>query len=219
MMSDALQQGYLALSATEQPSPAVMVIHAWWGLNAFIKQLCDRLAQAGFVAFAPDLYDGKVAETIAQAEAYRDQIDWMEPTALLANTVPALRRHPRTIDQPIGAVGFSIGAFIALALLEEMPQDVCAAVVFYGTREGGYQGLQAAVQCHFAEADEFEDQSEVDNLEESLKAAGVDTTFYTYPGTGHWFFESNVPDAYNAEAAQLAWERTVRFLRERLQDQ
>ncbi|HEY3342455.1 MAG TPA: dienelactone hydrolase family protein [Anaerolineae bacterium] len=216
-MSEILQQGYLALPSTGQTCPAVMVIHAWWGLNGFFKQLCDRLAQAGFVAFAPDLYDGKVAKTIEQATAYRDQTDWEKANALLRNAVEMLRHHPRTVDQPIGVIGFSLGAYAALSLLEDMPQDVRAAVIFYGTREGSYQGLQASVLGHFAEIDEYEDQSEVDKLEKTLKTAGVDTIFYTYPGTGHWFFESNQPNAYKADAAQLAWDRTVGFLRERLQ--
>jgi carboxymethylenebutenolidase len=194
-----------------------MVVHAWWGLNVFFKQLCDRLAQAGFVAYAPDLYEGKVAETIEQAAAYRDQTDWDKALALLTGTVEALRGHPRTVDQPIGVIGFSLGTYVALSLLEKMPQDVRAAVVFYGTRRGSYRGLQADVLGHFAETDEFEDQSEVDRLEKTLKKAGVDTTFYTYPGTEHWFFESDQPNAYNADAAQLAWDRTLSFLKERLQ--
>jgi carboxymethylenebutenolidase len=215
-LSETLQQGYLALPSTEQPSPAVMVIHAWWGLNAFFKQLCDRLAQAGFVAYAPDLYEGKVAETVEQAAAYRDQTDWDKAMALLSSTVEALRDHPRTVDQPISVIGFSLGTYVTLSLLEKMPQDVRAAVIFYGTRRGSYRGLLADVLGHFAETDEFEDQSEVDRLEKALKKAGVDTTFYTYPGTEHWFFESDQPNAYKADAAQLAWERTVSFLKERL---
>jgi carboxymethylenebutenolidase len=193
-----------------------MVVHAWWGLNAFFKQLCDRLAQAGFVTYAPDLYEGKVAETVEQAASYRDQTDWDKAMALLTSTVEALRGHPRTVDRPIGVIGFSLGTYVALSLLEKMPQDVRAAVIFYGTRRGSYRGLQADVLGHFAEIDEFEDQSEVDRLEKTLKKAGVDTTFYTYPGTEHWFFESDQPNAYNADAAQLAWDRTLSFLKERL---
>jgi carboxymethylenebutenolidase len=193
-----------------------MVVHAWWGLNAFFKQLCDRLAQAGFVTYAPDLYEGKVAETVEQAASYRDQTDWDKAMALLTSTVEALRGHPRTVDRPIGVIGFSLGTYVALSLLEKMPQDVRAAVIFYGTRRGSYRGLQADVLGHFAEIDEFEDQSEVDRLEKTLKKAGVDTTFDIYPGTEHWFFESDQPNAYNADAARLAWDRTLSFLKERL---
>jgi carboxymethylenebutenolidase len=215
-LSEILQQGYLALPSTEQPSPAVMVIHAWWGLNDFFKQLCDRLAQAGFVAFAPDLYEGRVAETIEQAAAYRDQVDWKKAITLLRGGVEALRHHPRTTDQPIGVMGFSLGAAVALSLLGRMPQDMRAVVLFYGTGESNFQGVQAAVLGHFAEHDDYEDPREIDGLEKALKAAGIDTTFYTYPGTGHWFFESDQPNAYKADAAQLAWDRTISFLTERL---
>lgn len=210
-----LDQGYLALPSTEEQAPAILVLPSWWGLNDFFKEFCDRLAQAGFVVFAPDLYGGKVAETQAQAAAYRDEITW-QTTAHLHPIVQALRDHPQVIDQPIGVIGFSLGSFMALSLAEETPQEIGAVVIFYGTRPGRYQGLEAAIQGHFAEADEFESQRAVNTLERTLTASGVNTTFYTYPGTAHWFFESNQPDAYQADAAQLAWERTLEFLKAQL---
>jgi len=67
---------------------------------------------------------------------------------------------------------------------------------------------------HFAESDPYESVNGQKNLEKALKAAGASTTLYTYEGTGHWFFESNQPTAYNADAAKLAWERTIIFLKE-----
>jgi carboxymethylenebutenolidase len=79
------------------------------------------------------------------------------------------------------------------------------------------QKTQAAILGHFAEEDEWEPPAdETRRVQEELRGAGMDVTFHIYPGTGHWFFEENRPDAYNAGAAQLAWERTLEFLRERL---
>jgi len=93
-------------------------------------------------------------------------------------------------------------------------------VIFYGGSEqdaGLAQETQAAILGHFAEEDEWEAPvDETLRVQEKLRSAGMDVTFHIYPGAGHWFFEENRPDAYNASAAQLAWERTMEFLRERL---
>ena len=72
---------------------------------------------------------------------------------------------------------------------------------------------------HLAEGDEWEPDEGVKRLESQLQAAGREVAFYFYKGVGHWFMEDNRPDVYNAEAAQLAWERTVRFLHEKLDQQ
>jgi carboxymethylenebutenolidase len=215
-LPEIFDQGYLALPPTENRAPAVMVLPAWWGLNSFFKQFCDRLAQAGFVAFAPDLYGGKVAETIEQATALRDGLDDEKTNNLLRSAIPTLRQHPRANSEPIGAIGFSLGVFYALALLADIPDQIGALVLFYGMGADKYPTLKTPVLGHFAENDEYEEKDYIDYIEKTLKAAGADTTFYTYPGTGHWFFEANQPKAYKAEAAQLAWERTVSFLKEHL---
>lgn len=211
-MPEVLDRGYLALPSSEGRAPAVMVIPAWWGLNGFFKQLCDRLAQAGFVAFAPDLYGGQVAETIEQAEALRDTLDDAKTDERLRGAVEALRHHSRASGQPIGVIGFSLGAFQALSLLKALPDQIGALVLFYGTRPDTYPHTHVAVLGHFAETDEYESMPEQQALEQALKAAGAATAFYTYPGTQHWFFESNQPQAYQADAAELAWKRTIGFL-------
>jgi len=203
--------GYLALPSTGLGSP-VLVLHAWWGLNDTLKAFCDRLAASGFTAFAPDLYQGQTATTIPQAET-------------LSSTLFAHLDRPRAdLDQaltylfgrtgsPLAVVGFSLGAFFALDLSITHPQQVHSVVVFYGTHPGDFHTSQANYLGHFAEMDEFEPQSEVDNLEAALRAAGRPLQFHHYPGTGHWFFEPDRPQAYNQLAATLAWERTLEFLK------
>ncbi len=215
-MPEIIEQGYLSLPPTEKPAPAILVLPAWWGLNSFFRQFCDRLTQAGFVAFATDLYGGKVAETVEQATALRDGLDDAKIGALLHSSVEALRRHPRADGQPIGLIGFSLGAFLALTLFKEIPDQIRAQVIFYGTYPATYPAARTAVMAHFAETDEYEPLSDQQAFENALKAAGIDTTFYIYPGTEHWFFESDQPNAYNADVAQLAWERTLAFLNKHL---
>lgn len=207
--------GYLALPSNGA-GPGVLVLHAWWGLNDFFKQLCDRLAAAGFVALAPDLYNGKIAETIEQAEHLLNQRDsaYMKRAALGAITY--LRQLPAVRGAGLGEIGFSMGGSWALLLSTLAPEQIAATVIFYGSGEDDFSKARAAYLGHYAEADPWEPDEEVRATEAALHAAGRAVTFYTYPGTGHWFFESNRPDAYQPEAAALAWERTIAFLREHL---
>jgi carboxymethylenebutenolidase len=84
--------------------------------------------------------------------------------------------------------------------------------IFYATGDGEFRRSQAAFLGHFAETDPFEPAEGVEDLERRLRAANRPHTFFTYPGTGHWFIETDVQDSYNGPAAALAWERTVAFL-------
>jgi carboxymethylenebutenolidase len=88
-------------------------------------------------------------------------------------------------------------------------------VLFYGTGPANFTKSRAAYLGHFAEHDEFEPPANVDGLEQSLRSAGRPVTFHRYAGVGHWFFEPDVSQAYNQPAADLAWDRTLAFLRSR----
>ncbi len=215
-MTHPQPDGFLALPATGT-GPGVLVLHAWWGLNETIKTVCTRLADAGFVAFAPDLYHGKVAKTIAEAEVLGGTVDanYLQIKAEIAEAAQFLHAKAAPSDRGQAVIGFSLGAFFALALATEAPEYIRSVVLFYGT-EGtmgsDFSNSRADYLGHFAENDEYEPQSNVDLLAESLGRAGRPLTFYSYPKTGHWFFEPNVTQAYNPAAASLAWERTLAFL-------
>lgn len=206
--------GYLAVPPAGGGS-GVLVLHAWWGLNDTIKAFCTRLAESGFVAFAPDLYHGKVADTIARAESLSAALDgnFDRARAEVAQAAAYLNERVGPAGRGIAVIGFSLGAFYALDLSVTAAEHVRSVVVFYGTRPGDYGNSKAAYLGHFAEADEYEPQSAVDDLEESLRRAGRPVTLYRYSGTGHWFFEPDRVQAYNPAAASLAWDRTLAFLR------
>jgi len=190
----------------------VLVLHAWWGLNRFFKQFCDRLAENGFVALAPDLYHGKVSSTISGAKHLRTTLRQTVVERELNGAVDYLRKSVATNDSAIGVVGFSLGASFGLGVAASRPNDVAAVVVFYGTRDGSYREAKAAFLGHFAENDEWEPLKDVQKLEREIKSTGHDATFHVYPKTKHWFFEVDRPDAYDASAAEVAWERTLSFL-------
>ncbi|MBX3060960.1 MAG: dienelactone hydrolase family protein [Anaerolineae bacterium] len=210
-----MANGYLAVPH-EGKGPGVLVLHPWWGLNDTIKEVCDRLAAEGFVAFAPDLYHGKVATTIAEAEVLAGELDGRQETVIadMATAVDLLWEHTQANSQDIGVVGFSLGAYYALRLSGAEPVRVRAVVLFYGTGDGDFAQASAAYQGHFAETDPYEPKENVEWLESALTSAGRAVAFYHYPGVGHWFFERDRTDAYNEPAARLAWERTLAFLKQ-----
>jgi carboxymethylenebutenolidase len=217
-MTQTQPEGFLAVPPAGQGAgklPGVLLLHAWWGLNDTMKAYCTQLAESGFVAFAPDLYHGKVADTIADAETLGQALDanFHQAKAEIAEASTYLNERAGKAGGGLAVIGFSLGAFYALDLSAADPEHIRSVVLYYGTGPADFSNSRAAYLGHFAENDEFEPQSNVDELEESLRRAGRPVTFYRYPGTGHWFCEPDRLRAYNQAAADLAWERTLAFLK------
>ena len=208
--------GYLALPDGER-GPGVMVLHAWWGLNSFFEELCDRLARAGFVAFAPDLYQGRTAATIDEAEALLKQRDMPAMEAIAAGALAYFRAHPAVQGDGVAALGFSMGAAWATVIASRAPGDIAAVVLFYGCAEANFAASRAAYLGHFGADDEWEPLDGVRQIEADLRAAGKQVTFHLYSGARHWFFETNRPE-YDAHAAELAWQRTIEFVQTHLRE-
>ena len=199
--------------------PGVLVLHAWWGLTEPFRQVCDRLAEAGFVALAPDLYRGKTTAKIEEADALGSALDqqvekWRGD---IRGAVEYLRQNGATSPADghgtFGFLAFSMGGSYALDMSIKLADEIAAVVTYYASYPGlDYSAAKAAYLCHFAEDDPYQSAEEAAEMEQQLQAAGRPVTAYTYPGTKHWFFDFDHPDAYNAAAAALAWERTVAFL-------
>ena len=207
--------GYLVAPTTGR-GPGVLVLHSWWGLTPFFRETCDRLADEGFVALGPDLHGGRTADKPDEAEALLAAIDPNPTAALVLSSAATLRGLAITPDAPIGVVGFSMGASWALWLSARAPDTVSAVVAFYGSQDIDFKGSRSAYLAHFAEHDEFVEDDAIAFLEATLRLEGRPVEFHRYPGTGHWFFESDRPPAYDSVAADLAWQRTIDFLRSHL---
>jgi carboxymethylenebutenolidase len=210
-----LQNVYLAQPGTATGS-GVLVLHAWWGLTQFAKTFCDRLAQERYVVLAPDLYHGATATSIEEAKKLRSKLH----RDVVAEEIRQATDHLLTIcgsgKRQIGVIGFSLGGHWALWLADQSSSPVAATVVFYGARNGEYARSQSAFQFHLAETDDYVAASAVKKMKRGLEAAGREAEFFVYPGTTHWFFESDQPDAYHAEASALAWTRLVGLLQRHL---
>lgn len=211
-MSPSQTGGHLAITKNKSIGN-VLVLHAWWGLNKTIKNYCDQLAKEGFTVYSPDLYHGKLTVEIETAEIYSNELSLEQARMDLDNAIKFLQDQTPHFNEGILVIGFSLGAFLALDLSNNRPEKISKVVVYYGTGPDDYSKSRASYLGHFAEFDVFEPQANVDELESALKKSSRPYAFYQYPDTGHWFCEPDRIDAYKEEAATLAWERTLEFLR------
>ena len=210
--------GYLTEPAGGAPAgPGVVVLQEWWGLVDQITRTCDRFAEAGFTALAPDLYHGTTVPLTEPDEAGKEMmaLEMGRSAKELSGSVDELVR--RTGRPKVGAVGFCMGGGLALVLGTQRPDAVAAVVPAYGLipwpdAQPDYTQLAAAVQAHVAEEDDFFTPEAGRQLEAELQGLGKETEFYYYPGAGHAFFNEDRPEAHHPESADLLWERTVAFL-------
>jgi carboxymethylenebutenolidase len=185
-------RGYLALPPSGS-GPGVIVIQEWWGLNPGIKEMADRLAAAGFVALAPDLYRGELAghDEVDKAAALMQALPLDRAAADMSGAVDFLAAHPATTGTGIGVVGFCMGGMLTLVLAAERGDVVKAAVPFYGVPSGDaepdWSGLTAVVRGHMAGNDDFFPPDVVRELEARLQGAGHDVRFEVHDGAGHAF--------------------------------
>jgi carboxymethylenebutenolidase len=204
-------KGYLALPLQAE-APGVLVLHAWWGLNEVFKNLCDRLAAAGFVAFAPDLNEGRIAQTVPEAEQIMSELSFERKQAIAAALVEFMRARPEVRKEPLSLIGFSMGGAWSLALAGEQPEDFGKVILFYGAGGADFAKIKAGILGHFSDSDDWEPLDGIRAMEADMRTAGLEPTFYIYPKMSHWFFEENRPE-FDPQSAELALQRTIEFLR------
>jgi len=214
--------GYLA-PAKGGAGPGVLVIQEWWGVESYLKGVCDRLADEGFTALAPDLYHGEIAghTEMDKASELMNSLPPDRAARDMGGAVDYLSGHPSVRGQKVGVVGFCMGGMLTLLLAAQQGDRIGAAVPYYGAplgeMEPDWSNLSAPVMGHVAENDDFFPPDAFRALEEKLKGQGKDVTFHYYPGTGHAFaLEHNALGTHDADAARQAWVRTLEFLRKHL---
>src|SRR5260370_37429803 len=115
-------RGYLAIP--EKTRGGVLVLHAWWGLNDFFKSFADKLASQGFVALAPDLYDGPIAKSVEEAKDLHSRVDNERIKQIVLGATDYLRTDSSISGHKIGVIGFSMGAAWSLSLSTLKPEPV-----------------------------------------------------------------------------------------------
>lgn len=212
-------QGGKAVSAAlalprQTPAPAILLIHEWWGLNDQIKSVAAEFAKEGYAALAVDLYDGKVATSRDDAQAYMGQVEGAAATDTLQSWVAWLRAHDK-VDGKVGTVGWCFGGGWSLNAAIATPVE--ATVVYYGRVNREAQDLRALkgpVLGHFATRDKWINQEMVGGFEAAMKTAGKAVE-------SHWYeadhaFANPSGGRYDEADAKLSWERTLAFFKQHL---
>jgi carboxymethylenebutenolidase len=212
--SAGVAPGYLAAPAGEQ-GPAVIVLQEWWGVDAHIRSVCDRLAAEGFFALAPDLYRGETTTEPSEAQQKMMALAMDEAEQEMCGAAAYLASQPGVEGAGVGAIGFCLGGGLALWAAATCPQ-ITAAVTYYYVMPHGkpdFSKLKGPVLGHFGTADAFIPLEASQGLESELREAGADVTFHYYPEAGHAFFnDTDRLGTYNAEDANSSWARSVSFL-------
>jgi carboxymethylenebutenolidase len=210
-------KGYLAKPASSAKSGAVVVIHENRGLNAHIEDVARRLAVGGFLALAVDFLS-PLGGTPANEDQARDMIGKLDPAATTANAVAAvafLRTHANGNGR-VGAVGFCWGGGLVNQLAVADP-TLDAGVAYYGRQPDAAAAakIKAPLLLHYAGLDTRIDEG-IPAYKAALDKAGVSYQLYMYEGANHAFNNDTSAERYNAEAAKLAWDRTLAFFAEKL---
>jgi carboxymethylenebutenolidase len=214
--------GYLARPGSGS-GPGVLVIQEWWGLDSGIKEMADRLAAAGFVALAPDLYHGELAghDEMDKAGQLMQSLPPDRAGRDMSGAIDYLASLDGVTGSGIGVVGFCMGGMLSLVIAAMRPDKITAAVPFYGFPQGpgepDWSKLAAKVRGHMAENDDFFGPEAAKALEAKLQAMGKDVTLTVHPGTGHAFMgPHNALGTLNEEVAGKIWPQVLAFLHETL---
>ncbi len=208
--------GYLAEPSGNLPTPGIVVIQEWWGVNDQIRGVADRLASAGYRALVPDLYRGK---STVEAEEAHHLMSGLNFADAASQDIRGATQYLKAAGSKVGVTGFCMGGALTLLALCMAP-ELDAGVVWYGCPPLEYIDagkIKAPLQGHWGTQDEFFKIELVEQLEEKLRAAQVSHEFYRYLAYHGFANETaagphRIPQTqYDAVWSQQAWDRTFRF--------
>ena len=213
--------GYLVEPADQSHAPGVVVIQEWWGLDSEVKAVADRLAKSGYRALVPDLYRGKLALEAKEAEHLMGDLNFSDAAG--QDIRGAVQYLKATGSKKVAVTGFCMGGALTVLSACHVP-ELDGTVVWYGYPPLDYVDAKAITKpmmAHWASHDDFFAISGVDQLDTKLTEANIQHEFYRYDAK-HAFANPKAdsrgmpPLQYNEAAANLAWERTMAFLKKNL---
>jgi carboxymethylenebutenolidase len=214
-VEDELVYGHFAFPADMvEPLPAIIVIHEWWGLNDNVRAMADRLAGEGYIVFAVDLFGGKVAESPEVARQLMLSVV-ENPEQASENIRKAYDFVNTTAGAPrIGSVGWCFGGGWSLNTAMLFPNDLDAAVIYYGQvtdDEERLRDINVPILGLFGADDTGISVESVQLFEAALERLRKNYEIQIYPQAGH-AFANPTGQNYNAKVAEDAWKRTLEFL-------
>lgn len=209
----------LRFSPASGSGPAVVVIQEIFGVGDYIQARCRDLADAGYVVYAPDLYarlDPRPAfnpddeDYVMQGVQASMQVDWHEAVQDVAAVLEEVRGQ-QEVTGKVALMGFCYGGGLAYNVAAVNAPD--ALVSFYGSALPTLLDVDVNVPSlhHFGTADAYIAPEVVAQIESHVTAVPAPVEFYHYDGAGH-AFDNPHPMFHHAQAAELAWERTLDFL-------
>ena len=213
-------RGYLAIPKNVKGKvPAVVVIHENKGLQPHIEDVARRVALAGFIALASDALSpvGGTTFDLDHARQSMRKLDREKTVQDFAAAVSFLKSHDGS-NENVGCVGFCWGGRMANQLAVDS-EDMKAAVAFYGSQPKAEDvpKIKGEVMLHYAGLDKRINKG-ISAYEEALKKANVGYKLYIYEGVNHAFHNDTNEARYHAEAAKLAWARTISFFKKKLSE-
>lgn len=210
-------QGYLARPA-EKARAGLIVIHEWWGLNDNIREISNRLAAEGYLALAVDLYEGAVAADAGQAREMMSAA-MADPDRVDAHLLAAFRwlREEGGVEQ-VGSIGWCLGGALSLRTAIMLPEELDAAVIYYGrleTEPARLAPLMMPILGIFGGQDRGIPVASVIEFETVLQSLGKTAEIVIYDDADHAFANPS-GTRFEPEAAADAWRRTLEFLAEHL---
>ncbi|MEA1886789.1 MAG: dienelactone hydrolase family protein [Bacteroidota bacterium] len=209
---------FMACPSGDKKLPAVIVIHENKGLVSHIKDVTRRMATEGFLALAPDANSplgGTPEDDPDKGRAMMRELDQEKTVEDFVAAVKYLDTHPLS-NGKVGCTGFCWGGGMTNKVAVNAP-ELDAAVPYYGSQPDpeDVPKIKADVMAHYAGNDQRINAG-IEEFEKALKEAGIEYRIYMYEGASHAFNNDSNPDRYHEEAAKLAWERTIKFFKEKL---
>jgi len=214
-------KGFVVTPGTSGPHPAIILIHEWWGLNDDIKAMAEKFAREGYVAIAVDLYDGKNATTSEAAQKLVAGVRGNTEEAFKnLNAAVAYLKTRTDVDQNrIASVGWCFGGGWSYQMAVNN-LGTAASVMYYGQfdPEDDFEQMKAHILGHFGEKDTGIKVDTVKEFQAKLTTVNGAHEVYIYPNVGHGFANERggTNAAYSKEAADMAWSRTLDFLKKTL---
>tara|TARA_B110000503_G_scaffold111757_2_gene167389 strand:- start:701 stop:1396 length:696 start_codon:yes stop_codon:yes gene_type:complete len=210
--------GYFSIPLSGS-GPAVIVVQEWWGLVPHIKEITDRLAAEGFLAFAPDLYHGVATTEPDEAKKLLMELELSRAGAEISSAANYLLSLPESSAKTVATMGFCMGGALAI-WSATLSDDVRSVIGFYPGQSwdrhkpdwANFKGKRALIHC--SEADGTSQAPSIQEAIAEISAAGGDSEVFDYTGTRHAFFNDHRADVYDRTASELSWSRSIKFLHE-----
>jgi len=225
---DTTLQGFLAWDdRAKGKRPGVLVVHEWWGLNQHARNQALRLAKAGYVGFALDMYGkGKVATHPQDAQAYMEEVakDSATMKARFEAALALLKEQPQVDPAKIAAIGYCFGGTVVLAMARAGEPLLGVATFHAGLKPGNGEAekgqIKPRILVQTGGADPFVPREQVEAFRKEMKEAGANARIITYPNAKHSFTNPDAASAgmeqlaYNAQADKKSWIALRGFLRQ-----